>query len=329
MPTQIAAIVGATGIGKTETALEVARLIGAEIVSVDSMQLYRAMNAGTAKPSASMRAEVPHHLIDAFEPSHEVTVSEFQARARETIADIAARKRKPLLVGGSGLYFRAVVDDLRFPPRSTPVRRTLEIELENEGAEMLHARLAALDPRAAARIQRGNGRRIVRALEVIEITGRPFSDNDAWEGVESIYEPVVAGLSMPRPQLYARLKDRIDRMMEQGLITETFSLHAQGLGRNASQALGYRQVLDAPAGASVKEIRDDILAATKRFVRRQESWFRSDPRVIWFDATDPDLVERLAELFSASRGAEFARYEEAFTPSPPGGAPPIRGGGCP
>jgi tRNA dimethylallyltransferase len=316
MPVRVAAIVGATGVGKTETAMQVARQIGAEIVSVDSMQLYRGMDIGTAKPSASMRAEVPHHLIDVFEPTHEVTVSEFQAWARDAVTDIAARKRRPLLVGGSGLYFRAVVDDLRFPPRSKSVRAALEIELEKEGSEHLHAKLAALDPPAATNIESSNGRRIVRALEVIEITGRPFSENDSWESFDSIYDLVVAGLTMPRPQLYARLADRIDNMLDQGLIPEAQRLESVGLGRNARQALGYKQVLDAPPGTATEELRDDILAATKRFVRRQESWFRGDSRITWFDASEPGLAERLAELFTDRRGA----LREA---------PPIRGGGRP
>ncbi|MEA2507345.1 MAG: tRNA dimethylallyltransferase [Actinomycetota bacterium] len=313
-PVRVAAIVGATGVGKTERAMQIAPQIGAEIVSVDSRQIYRGMDIGTAKPSASMRAEVPHHLIDVFEPSHEVTVSEFQTPARDAVGDIASRGRRPLLVGGSGLYFRAVVDDLRFPPRSKSVRQALELELEKDGSQRLHAKLAARDPQAAANIESSNGRRIVRALEVIEITGRPFSENNSGQNFDSIYDLVVAGLTMPRPQLYARLADRIDNMLDQGLIAEAKALERNGLGRNARQALGYKQVLDAPPGAGTEEIRGDILMATKRFVRRQESWFRSDPRIMWFDANEPSLVERLTELFTHRREAVL---------------PPIRGAGCP
>jgi tRNA dimethylallyltransferase len=294
--------------------MQIAPQIGAEIVSVDSRQIYRGMDIGTAKPSASMRAEVPHHLIDVFEPSHEVTVSEFQTPARDAVGDIASRGRRPLLVGGSGLYFRAVVDDLRFPPRSKSVRQALELELEKDGSQRLHAKLAARDPQAAANIESSNGRRIVRALEVIEITGRPFSENNSGQNFDSIYDLVVAGLTMPRPQLYARLADRIDNMLGQGLIAEAKALERNGLGRNARQALGYKQVLDAPPGAGTEEIRGDILMATKRFVRRQESWFRSDPRIMWFDANEPSLVERLTELFTHRREAVL---------------PPIRGAGCP
>jgi tRNA dimethylallyltransferase len=293
----VAAIVGPTAVGKSSIGLEVAEALDAEIVSVDSMQAYRGMDVGTDKPTPEMQASVPHHLLDAFAPSHELTVSEFQSRARAAIADIAARGRLPLLVGGSGLYFRAVVDDLRFPPRSPDVRRELEEEAEAQGSEALHARLARLDPKAAAKIEIANTRRTVRALEVIALTGRPFSENDSWETYESIYNLAVAGLGRQRAMLYDRIERRVSDMLKGGLVDEVRRLDGVGMSRAASQALGYRQVLKAGAGASEVSLREEIAAATKRFARRQESWFRADPRVVWFDASQPGIAVALTSFF--------------------------------
>ncbi|HYN37463.1 MAG TPA: tRNA (adenosine(37)-N6)-dimethylallyltransferase MiaA, partial [Actinomycetota bacterium] len=185
---RVAALVGPTAVGKTSTSLDLAERLGAEIVSIDSMQIYRGMDIGTAKVSGSDRERVAHHLLDLFDPAREVSVAEFQSLARAAIADIAGRGRLPLLVGGSGLYFRAVVDDLEFPPREPSVRKSLEQEAEDLGPEALHSRLEEIDPKAALRMEPTNTRRIVRALEVIEITGRPFSDNDSWERFRSRYD---------------------------------------------------------------------------------------------------------------------------------------------
>jgi tRNA dimethylallyltransferase len=293
----VAAIVGPTAVGKSSIGLEVAEALDAEIVSVDSMQVYRGMDVGTDKPTPEMQARVPHHLLDAFPASHELTVSEFQSRARAAIADIAARGRLPLLVGGSGLYFRAVVDDLRFPPRSPDVRRELEEEAEAQGPEALHARLARLDPEAAAKIEIANARRTIRALEVIALTGRPFSENDSWETYESIYNLAVAGLGRERAMLNDRIERRVSEMLQSGLVDEVRRLGRVGMSRAASQALGYRQVLKTGAGASEVSLREEIAAATKRFARRQESWFRADPRVVWFDASQPRIAEALTSFF--------------------------------
>lgn len=297
---RVAAIVGATAVGKTETALEVAERLDAEIVSVDSMQIYRGMDIGTAKPAREERARVRHHLVDAKEPGEPLTVAEYQRLGRDAIGEIAGRGKLPLLVGGSGLYFRAIVDDLRFPPRSPQVRRALEDEVEELGPEALHARLDSVDPVAAARIEPGNARRIVRALEVIEATGRKFSESDAWERYESIYELAVAGLTRPRDDLYARVADRVDDMLAGGFLDEVRRLEGGALGITARQALGYRQVLEAPPGTPLQEIRDDIVNQTKRFARRQESWFRADPRVTWFDASRSDLAEALVTHLAAA-----------------------------
>jgi tRNA dimethylallyltransferase len=280
----VAAIVGPTAAGKSALSIDVALALDAEIVSVDSMQIYRGMDIGTDKATDEMRARVPHHLIDLKDPSEDVTVAEYQSIARSVIAEISERGRLPLLVGGSGLYLRAIVDDLRFPPRDTQVRQRLEQEVAAQGPEALHVRLTGLDPAAAAKIEPGNARRIVRALEVIELTEAPFSDNDTFGDYVSIYDLAIAGITRSRNDLYERVTGRVDRMLQSGLVQETHALVRHGLARTPSQALGYRQVITDEPNA-----RDGIVRATKRFARRQESWFRADPRIEWFDASAEDI----------------------------------------
>lgn len=297
MKTKVAAIVGPTAVGKTEVSLEVAERLDAEIVSVDSMQIYRGMDVGTAKADARQRARAPHHLLDLLDPSHPLTVSQYQELGRAAIEDIAGRGRLPLLVGGSGLYFRSIVDELSFPPRSEEVRMRLEDEAGELGPAALYARLQEVDPGAARKIEPGNVRRTVRALEVIEVTGRPFSDNVTWDAYESIFSLAVAGLRRDRSELYERVAARVDAMLDEGLVEEARAL-AEGMGTTARQALGYRQILDAP-GAPPQEVRDAIVRATKRFARRQESWFASDPRVCWFDAASGTVAEELESYFKA------------------------------
>jgi len=296
MTVRVAAIVGPTAVGKSAIAVEVAEALGGEIVSIDSMQVYSGMDIGTDKATTDMRWRVPHHLLDHWLPSHNVTVSEFQAEARSAINHITKREKLPVLVGGSGLYFRAVVDDLSFPPRSANVREALELELEELGAPALHRRLERLDAPAASKIEPANARRIVRALEVIELTGQPFSDNDSFDRYDSIYDLVVVGLSRPRAQLYERIERRVGRMLELGLIEEARTLADLGVGRTARQGLGYRQIHDSP-DADQGVLHDEIVRATKRFARRQESWFRADPRVEWFDADEPGCAANLTGLF--------------------------------
>jgi tRNA dimethylallyltransferase len=296
-PAKVAAIVGPTAVGKTEVSIEVARALDAEIVSVDSMQVYRGMDAGTAKPGADQRAAVPHHLVDIAEPAHDLTVAEFQERGRRAIDDIAARGRIPLLVGGSGLYLRALVDDLDFPPRSDEVRAALEREVDTLGPQELHARLRARDPDAAARIEPGNARRTVRALEVIAITGRRFSENRSWDEYRSVYDLAIVGLARSREELSARIAARVDTMLDRGLREEARDLEQRGMSRTARQALGYRQVLDAPSDAAREEIRDAVVRATARFARRQMSWWRADPRIVWHDADESGLAGTLVAHF--------------------------------
>ncbi|MDQ3878266.1 MAG: tRNA (adenosine(37)-N6)-dimethylallyltransferase MiaA [Actinomycetota bacterium] len=297
----VAAIVGPTAVGKTELAARIAADLGSEVVSIDSMQAYRGLDVGTAKPPTALREKVAHHMIDVFDPHDDITVAEFRDRARDAIADVAGRGHTPLLVGGSGLYFRAVVDDLAFPPRADEVRERLEAECEEVGAEALYERLQRLDARAAARIEPQNARRTIRALEVIELTGEPFSAPDAWDRYESIYDLRVVGITIDRVRLYENIARRVDDMIELGLVQEALELDREGLGRTARQALGYRQVLDVTNPTDTESIRGAIVRATKRFARRQESWFRADPRVRWLDADDPDVAETAVQLFAGAR----------------------------
>jgi tRNA dimethylallyltransferase len=299
--TFVAALVGATAVGKSAAALEVAQRLGAEIVSIDSMQVYRGMDIGTDKPLPDARVRVRHHLLDLRPPGHELTAAEFQAAARAAIADISGRGHVPLLVGGSGLYYRAAVDALSFPPRSHEVRRALEHEaMRPDGPSRLFARLERLDPVAAQRVGAANVRRVVRALEIVELTGGPGGDYEQWRRFDSVYDLRVAGLTRDRDDLYRRIARRVDRMLAAGLVEEARRLQHEGLGPTARQALGYRQILEAPHSPP-EELRDAIVRATKRFARRQESWFRADPRVVWFDASEADVAGRLAEFFWGRR----------------------------
>jgi tRNA dimethylallyltransferase len=299
---RVAAIVGPTAAGKSALALEVAEQLNAEIVSIDSMQLYRGMDIGTDKPTPEMLARVPHHLVDVKDPSEDVTVAEFQQLAREAIEKIAQRGIYPLLVGGSGLYFRAVVDDLKFPPRDSEIRLRLEEEVDALGAEALHMRLQELDQIAADRIEPSNARRTVRALEVIEITGRPFSENTEWDSYENVYDLRAVGVTRGREELYLRIEKRVERMITRGLVDEAKRVAADGLSRTARMALGYRQILDEP-DAGNEQLQAEIVRVTKRFARRQDSWFRADPRIHWVDATAADCVTQVLKHLQATERA--------------------------
>lgn len=284
---RILALVGATASGKSALAVELARRsIGGrsvEILAADAFTLYRGMDVGTAKPPADVRAEIPHHLVDVLEPWRDATVAWFQDVARAAIEDILARGRVPLLVGGSGLYFRALVDDLRFPPTDPEVRTALETRHLNDPLAA-HAALAAIDPLTAAKIDPANLRRTVRALEVIELTGQRFSSfSQAWDQYESIYPGLeVRGLDLPASQLRAAIADRSAEMVEAGLLDEAASLRRQPrpLSRTASQAIGYREVFAVLEGKlELADLASAIAERTWRFARRQRSWFRNDPRV--------------------------------------------------
>ncbi|MFF8700530.1 tRNA (adenosine(37)-N6)-dimethylallyltransferase MiaA [Streptomyces albidoflavus] len=289
---RVIAVVGPTAAGKSDLGVFLAQHLGGEVVNADSMQLYRGMDIGTAKLTEAERGGVPHRLLDIWPVTETASVAEYQRLARAEIDRLLAEGRTPVLVGGSGLYVRGAVDHLDFPGTDPEVRARLEEELAAHGPGPLHTRLAAADPEAAAAILPSNGRRIVRALEVIEITGRPFTANLPRH--DSVYDTVQIGVDVARPELDARIADRVDRMWAAGLVDEVRALEAEGLreGRTASRALGYQQVLAALAGECTdQEARAETVRATKRFARRQDSWFRRDPRVHWLSGAAADRPE--------------------------------------
>ncbi|MFI1176335.1 tRNA (adenosine(37)-N6)-dimethylallyltransferase MiaA [Streptomyces melanogenes] len=290
---RVIAVVGPTAAGKSDLGVFLAQQLGGEVVNADSMQLYRGMDIGTAKLTLDERGGVPHHLLDIWDVTEPASVAEYQKLARAEIDRLLAEGRTPVLVGGSGLYVRGAIDVLDFPGTDPEVRARLERELEQDGPGALHRLLAEADPDAARAILPSNGRRIVRALEVIEITGKPFTAN--LPGHDSVYDTVQIGVDVGRPELDERIALRVDRMWEAGLVDEVRALEAQGLreGRTASRALGYQQVLTALAGECTEdEARAETVRATKRFARRQDSWFRRDPRVHWLSGA----VEHRGEL---------------------------------
>ncbi|MFA3843083.1 tRNA (adenosine(37)-N6)-dimethylallyltransferase MiaA [Streptomyces sp. NBC_01474] len=289
---RVIAVVGPTAAGKSDLGVFLARELGGEVVNADSMQLYRGMDIGTAKLTPEERGGIPHHLLDIWDVTEAASVAEYQKLARAEIDRLLAEGRWPVLVGGSGLYVRGAVDHLEFPGTDPEVRARLEEELTLRGSGALHARLAVSDPGAAKAILPTNGRRIVRALEVIEITGKPFTAN--LPGHESVYDTVQIGVDVARPELDERIATRVDRMWDAGLVDEVRTLEARGLrdGRTASRALGYQQVLTALAGECTEdEARAETVRATKRFARRQDSWFRRDPRVHWLSGAAAERGE--------------------------------------
>jgi tRNA dimethylallyltransferase len=282
-PGPVLALVGPTAAGKTALALALAPSLGAEIISADAMLVYRGMDVGTAKPTLEERARVPHHLVDVVDPSEEFSVARFQPLARAAIADVLDRGAVPLLVGGSGLYFHAVVDAFVFPPTDAAVRARLEAEAADAGLPALYQRLVERDPEAAGRIQPANLRRIVRALEVMELTGRRFSFfRGAMDEPVSCYRLTVLGLD-PGPELLRlRVAQRVAAMADAGLVDEVRRLSAGPLSRTARQALGYKELLAAlEAGTPVEAALDEVVARTRAYARRQLAWFRRDPRVRW------------------------------------------------
>ena len=303
MNTSLVAVVGATATGKSRLGIQLARALGGEIVNADSMQLYRGMDIGTAKEPEAAWNGVPHHLLDIWPVTQAANVADYQKLARAAIDDITARDRVPVLVGGSGLYVRAALDDLHFPGTDSATRARLTDELARLGPAALHDRLATLDPDAAAAILPGNGRRIVRALEVIQISGRPFTATmPAYESKGLRRLALQIGLTLPRSELDLRIAARVDRMWQAGFEAEVRRLAARGLreGPTASRALGYQQLLRHLDGeCTLDDARAETIKATRRFARRQESWFRRDPRVHWLDAAaaeDHLLAEALRHL---------------------------------
>jgi tRNA dimethylallyltransferase len=285
-PIQHLALVGPTASGKSALALDAARILGdIEIVSMDSMQVYRGMDIGTAKPTRPDRAEIPHHVIDVIDPGEEWSVARFQEEARKAVIDIESRRHRALLVGGTGLYVQAIVDDLQFPGEDLELRAELEAATsEPGGIAAAHAELRGLDPEAASRIDEHNQRRIVRALEVIRITGRPFSSFGP--GISQFgptaFPVRMAGIWLPRAVLAVRIAARVASMRRDGLLDEARALRARGLSRTAAQAIGYREAFAVVDGEAEP---DDAFATaarrTRSFARRQRMWFRRDPRITW------------------------------------------------
>jgi tRNA dimethylallyltransferase len=293
------ALVGPTASGKTEAGIQVAEALGAEILSIDSMLVYRGMDVGTAKPTAVERARVPHHLLDLVEPSEAFSVAAFQAAGPAGAVGGRRRGPRPRRGGGSGLYFRAVVDDLEFPGTEPDVRADLEDEAAVLGADRMYRRLAALDPVAASRIEPGNVRRTVRALEVAAITGRPFSSYaEAWES----YPPGrvrVAGVRLAPDALSARIERRVEAMLRDGWIDEVERLVAAGFGEwlTASQAIGYAELARHLVGElSLEEATRQTVKRTRTLARRQLAWFRRDPRIRWFGVGDGGAVEAVDRI---------------------------------
>ena len=291
----IVAVVGATGTGKSALALDLAEALAAtgrsaEIVNADAMQLYRDMDIGTAKLSEDDRRGIPHHLLDVLDPSDEAAVAWYQAQARRALGEILARDAVPILVGGSGLYVSSVLFDFQFPGTDPEVRARLEDELETLGPGMLHRRLLAVDPEAAAAIGARNGRRLVRALEVIELTGEPFG-----AGLPSAAEfwrpTVMLGLRAPRAALVRALDARVEGMWRAGLLDEVRKLAERGMGVTASRAIGYAQALAQLAGElDETEAIESTAALTRRYARRQVNWFSRYPQIEWLDWDDPGRV---------------------------------------
>ena len=298
--TEVVAVVGATATGKSGLALDLAERLDGEVVNADSMQLYRGMDIGTAKLPAAERRGVPHHLLDVLDVTEESTLAAYQSAARAAIADIRGRGRMPVLAGGSGLYVRAALDELEIPPADPQVRARLEARSAAGEDDALREELRRVDPAAAEAIQDNNIRRIIRALEVVEITGRPFS---ATAPTKTYVRPsVVIGLRDDWDALTGRIERRVEQMWADGLLDEVRYLESLGLrrGRTASRAIGYAQALGELDGEMTQaEAVASTQAATRRYARRQESWLRPDPRVQWLDAAAPDLLEQAVALVVA------------------------------
>lgn len=301
-PAAVVAIVGPTGTGKSALAVALAHAIGGEVVNCDSMQLYRGMDIGTAKLTLPEREGVPHHLLDIWDIGTAANVADYQRRARDSFDDVLSRGRMPILVGGSGLYVRAALDDLKFPGHDRDLRESLNAELADLGPHALHARLAQLDPEAAAAILPSNGRRIVRALEVIALTGEAFQAE--LPNPTAVYPAIHIGLRLARPDLDTALDARVQRMWDQGLVAEVAGLVGLPTSPTARFALGYRQVLAYLNGElSEEEAKAATARGTRKFARRQQSWFGRDERVVWLDADAPDIVARAQRLVAEAQNA--------------------------
>ena len=298
---KVIVICGATATGKSDIALDIAERIGAEIINADSMQLYRGMDIGTAKLKVSERRDVPHHLLDVLDVTEDSTVAWYQERARSAIAEIHSRGHHAIIVGGTGLYIKAILDDLNFPETDSQVRANLEKLGEEFGANYLFERLQELDPAAALAIDRANIRRIVRALEVIEITGKPFTANLPREDSSRFPDALQFGLVMDREHLRDRIDLRVDHMWQEGFVAEVDELIAHGIrrGTTAQRALGYAQILAMRDGTlSEDEAKEETKRASRQYARRQETWFSRDQRIQWVATHQPRLETILEKINS-------------------------------
>ncbi len=300
---QVLVTVGPTAVGKSSLSVKVAQELikqgrSAEIISADSMQAYVGMDIGTASPTQEERGGIRHHLLDVWPSNHVLTVSDYQDTARAAINDVLARGAVPIVVGGSGLYVSAILDDLQFPPTDPQVRAKFEALLEQEGPLALHRQLAKVDPTSAAVMLPTNGRRLVRALEVIELTGEPYNAKLP-EPVE-LYSTVRIGLHIPRQEMDERIARRVHQMIADGFVDEVRALPDLKNSVTASRALGYTQILEYLDGdCTLEEAIETTIAITKKFARRQQRWFAGDSRITWLDYNDSELVAKVCELFGA------------------------------
>lgn len=314
--TKLIAIVGPTASGKSDVAIELAKRIGGEVISADSMQIYKGMDIGTAKVTRKEMQGVPHHLIDIVEPTEPFSVAEYQGLARQKIDEITRRGKIPILVGGTGLYVRSVIDKLEFPSGevTSAVRRRLEERAEQEGGDALYGELIVKDPAAAGIVHPKNVRRVIRALEVIELTGRPFSEfHREWKNRESVYDLEMFGLTMDREKLRERINRRVDRMIEGGLLDEVKDLVARGYERflTSQQAIGYKELIGYLEGeTSLEEAVDTLKARTRQYAKRQLTWFRADSRVRWIDVTCKTTGEVADEIMAKLRQDNFIPVRE-------------------
>ena len=298
---KVIVICGATATGKSDIAIEVAQELGAEIINADSMQLYRGMDIGTAKLTVEERKGIPHHLLDVLDVSEDSTVAWYQEQARAAITEIHGRGKDAVIVGGTGLYIKAILDDLNFPDTDPEVRAKLEAELAEFGAAALFTRLEELDPAAALAIDRANTRRVIRALEVIEITGMPFTANLPREDSSRYPDALQFGLVMDREHLRERIDQRVDRMWDTGFVDEVDRLISQGIGNGstAQRALGYAQIIAMRSGTvTEEEAKEDTKRASRQYARRQETWFSRDARIQWVAQHQPRLETILQKINS-------------------------------
>ncbi len=294
-------ICGATATGKSDLAVALAQEIGAEIINADSMQIYKGMDIGTAKLAPAERGGIEHHMLDVLSVSQDSTVAWYQELARESVTNIHGRGNNAIIVGGTGLYIKSILDDLNFPDTDADVRQKLTEEAKEFGIVQLFQRLELLDPAAAAAIDRQNERRVIRALEVIEITGKPFTANLPREDSSLYPDALQFGLVMDRAELGERVEARVDRMWESGFVDEVDRLISEGITKatTARRALGYSQIIAMRSGEITEDLAiEETKRATRQYVRRQETWFSRDARINWISPTQPRLETVLEKINS-------------------------------